>query len=439
MVYYFYMKKTLFFSLLLSAICRPLSATEYVCEVASVEGVAHVASAETSQQPAKSGDILRAGDVLETGPGGVVDLAFDPERNNVVRVEGDSLLRITKIFPARLHLNKGAALARLEALPKNSKFQLITPTAVAAARGTIFRTSYSPDVGTQIFNLSKSKVEVYRVDAQGLASGKSFFIDYGQVIQYPLIPFPGIDEAPANMTGEQFKDTKKSMGDLEARLAEVKTVTPAAQIPQPPDQGLAVSDDENWRVTYLRRGELEDATSFDPSTGMADVVEANTELSPNQMFCLEDGAGAEVMNTKTGERYFMSGPFAGTAHSIPQSGGTKQDYSKTKVLALEGSVQTETYLSGGEGEAPVKVSELLLEAGKPFSKSGGPVNESKVTPCGYVKKVKNPCQEQVYEFLWAKGDIAMPTYDKENPPPLLLPRPKKRGSLDGQETEETDV
>lgn len=432
--------RTVFFLIILALFSTQIFAAGYVCEVITVGGLATVSNADQMKRPLKEGDILKGGDVLETASGAWVDLAFDPALHNVTRIGGDSILKIIKVHPGRLNLDKGNILARFDALPKNSKFQIVAPTAVAAARGTVFKVSYTPALGSQIVNLSKSKVEVYRASPEGLSSGKSLFLNYGQSAQFSREIFPGQEDAPVTVSGAEFKEVKKVLEEVEARVKDLRDLGRTSQVPQPPDMGLAVSDDENWRVTYLRRSELEGATSFDPSTGLADVVEANTELAPNQMFCLEDGTGAELMNTKTGEHYFVAGPFAGPVRDVPGAAeGKKSNYSNTSVLALEGSVQTDTYMLGGEGEEPVKVSELLLEAGKPFSKSGGPVNESKVTPCGYVKKVKNPCQEKTYEFLWAKGKIASPVYDKSDPLPIFLPKPTKRGSLEGQEAEETDV
>jgi len=397
-----------------------------------------VSNSEGIRRPLKEGDTLSSGDFLETGEGAFVDLGFDPLWTNVTRVGENSLIKIARVYPGKLQADKGSILANFEKLPKNTKFEIVTPTAVVAVRGTSFKVSHGAQTGTQISNLSKSKVEVYRVDSNGLASGQSLYLDFGQVVKMPGLyaPDSGLDKVE-NLPGTEFKDVKKTLDEIQARVKEVQALGRSAQISQPPDQGLAVTDIENWRVKYLKRQELEDATYFDPSTSTAGVVEANMEFTPDQMFCLERGAGAELQNTKTGENYFVVGPFAAPTQKIPESeGGAPQEYSKTKVLALEGSVQTANYLPGINEN--VKVSEVLLEAGKPFAKSGGPVNESEVTPCGYMKKIKNNCQNQVKEYEWAWGEVDKPDFAKQysDPPPLALPKPKKRVSLDGQHVEE---
>ena len=446
MVYYDYMiKPTLHIRLFVTflfvisfGVASHGDAAEYRCEVMTIQGTAYVSDASQVRRAVKEGDTLGGGDILETNEGSWVDLAYDPLWNNVTRIGEKSIVRIAKVYPGKLHVDKGSVLAQFENLPKNSKFEVVTPTAVAAVRGTSFKVSHDAMLGTQVSNLSKSKVEVYRIDPSGVASGKSLYLDFGQALKMPGLyaPDSGVD-TPEHIPGAEFKSAKQTLDEIQARVKEIQALGKTAQIVRPPDQGLAVTDTENWRVKYLKRQELEDATYFDPSTTTAGVVEANMEFTPDQMFCLEKGAGAELQNTKTGESYFVAGPFAAPTQKIPEAGnGAPQEYSKTKVLALEGSVQTANYLPGANED--VKVSEVLLEAGKPFAKSGGPVNESEVTPCGYMKKVKNNCQNQVKEYEWAWGEIEKPDFAKQydDPPPLALPKPQKRASLDGQHVEE---
>ena len=445
MVYYVYMVKTksyirgfLAFFLVVSAEFGSFAfAQEYRCEVMTVRGLAYVTDNTDVRRPVKEGDTPGAGDILETDSGSFMDLAYDPLWNNVTRIGENSLIKISKVYPGKLRCDKGSVLAHFEKLPKNSKFEIITPTAVVAVHGTSFKVNHGGLKGTQISNLSKSKIEVYRIDPNGLASGQSLFLDFGQAVTMPGLyaPDAGVDKTE-NLAGSEFKDTKKTLEEIQNRVKEVQALGKTAGILQPPDQGLAVTDVENWRGKYLKRQELEDATYFDPSTITAGVVEANMEFSPDQMLCLEKGSAAEMQNTKTGEHYFVAGPFAAPTQKIPESGESlSRDYSTTKILALEGSVQAVNYLPGINEK--VKVSEVLLEAGKPFAKSGGPVNESEVTPCGYMKKIKNNCQNQVKEYLWAWGDIEKPDFAKQysDPPPLSLPKPQKRNSLDGQRVE----
>lgn len=433
---------TLFFAVFLAvwgAFSSRVEAEEYRYEVMTVQGLAYLTDTDEARRGIKEGDTLGAGDILQTDPGSFVDLAYDPLWNNVTRVGENSVIRIIKAYPGKIETDRGSVTAYFEKLPKNSKFEIATPTAVAAVRGTSFRVTHSAESGTQISNLSKSKIEVYRIDSNDLASGASLFLDFGQAVKVwgPHTP-DAVVEKLENLDGAEFKDAKKTLDEIHARVKEVRALGRSSQIPQPPDQGLAATDAENWRVKYLKRSELEDATYFDPSTNTAGVVEANMEFSPDQMFCLERGAAAEMQNSKTGEHYFLTGPFAAPTQKIPEaeSGALGKNYSKTKVIALEGSVQTVNCLPGVHEN--VKVSEILLEAGKPFMKSGGVINEFEATPCGYIKKLNNPCQNRVKEYRWAWGEIEAPDYAQQysDPPPLVLPRPSKRGSLEGQQLDE---
>ena len=136
------------------------------CEVLSMTGIAHVARASGETALLKEGDLLSEGDSIEVSENGTLDLAYDKEWNNVVHLEKGAKAKVESISPAKLGLNDGAVYARLKKLPATSSFDVQTPTAVAAVRGTEYRTVVH-DGQTEIFNFSSSKVFVYGVDEGG--------------------------------------------------------------------------------------------------------------------------------------------------------------------------------------------------------------------------------------------------------------------------------
>ncbi len=153
----------LFFAGLLTV---PAFASDYSAEVMAVKGTAFVVSEKGDKVPIKEGDLLKAGAKVEVGADSFVDLAYDSHWNNMSRIGADSEVKIQSIYPTGLFVAKGDVLAKLHKLPTKSTFEVETPTAVAAVRGSEYRTVYRDGV-TDVFNLHTSNVEVYGKDPSG--------------------------------------------------------------------------------------------------------------------------------------------------------------------------------------------------------------------------------------------------------------------------------
>gem|GEM_PF-3185233 len=135
---------------------------DYSCEVMSVEGQASV----------KEGDILKAGDTVETGADGTVDVAYDKEWKNVVRVLPNSNVTIGSVHPSSVVVSRGTLYARLKELPTQSTFEVETPTAIAAVRGSEYLTHCPDGSATDVHNFSESEVLVFGLDDAGRLSGE---------------------------------------------------------------------------------------------------------------------------------------------------------------------------------------------------------------------------------------------------------------------------
>ena len=55
-------------------------------------------------------------------------VANDSEWKNVTRLEENSKLKVSSVYPGKLKLSEGAVFARLKVLPKDSAFEVKTPT-----------------------------------------------------------------------------------------------------------------------------------------------------------------------------------------------------------------------------------------------------------------------------------------------------------------------
>ena len=161
-----FIPKVAFGLLLLGVFSSIAYAENYSAEVMSVKGSVYAVLENNQKTPLKEGDLLKVGTGVEVGADSYVDLAYDNHWNNMSRIGPDSRVWIRSIYPTGLYIDKGDVLARLHKLPARSTFEVETPTAVAAVRGSEYRTVYR-DGATAIYNLHTSNVEVYCKDPSG--------------------------------------------------------------------------------------------------------------------------------------------------------------------------------------------------------------------------------------------------------------------------------
>lgn len=157
-------------------------ADEPYCEVVSAYGSIQLESKKTSSQSVSQGMQLQQGDRLELNPGAYMDLAFDREWNNTTRLNGNTIAVLTDLDPVKINMLKGDAYAKLDKLPQGSKFEIQTPIALAAARGTQYRVTHE-NGNTTVYNDSEvSLVYVYRLDSNGNRAGRAIVLKPGESV-----------------------------------------------------------------------------------------------------------------------------------------------------------------------------------------------------------------------------------------------------------------
>jgi hypothetical protein len=161
------------------------TAEEYQGEVMSVEGDAFVTNPTGGRASVKEGDVVSVGDTIETSAGAAVDIGFDGEWKNVSRVEESTNVTVETIHPTTIKLKKGGVFSILKELPKDSAFEVHTPTAIASVRGSEYRVTHNDGEGTQAFNFSDSPVYVYGMDEAGRMSGEPVTVSNTQKIEVP--------------------------------------------------------------------------------------------------------------------------------------------------------------------------------------------------------------------------------------------------------------
>ncbi|MBM3251960.1 MAG: FecR domain-containing protein [Candidatus Omnitrophica bacterium] len=196
-------------NILFSLICFCLTicfASNVYSQEANKAGVISALEGTVEVQPrgqliynaAQLNQVLYAGDRIRTKDDGWVQISLD--NSNVVTLKENSDLLIEKFvqnldsgeYENILEMNLGKLRAKVEKLKGSSVFEIHTPTAVAAARGTIIYIEASSE-------LAKLLVEEGVVDFSSKISGMKVSVKDGEtssayrdgVISNPCIPSAG--------------------------------------------------------------------------------------------------------------------------------------------------------------------------------------------------------------------------------------------------------
>lgn len=139
--------------------------------------------------------------IIKTGADSSIDIVFDAEGLNVLKIKENSRLTVQE---ASVDLPDGSVLANFGNLTAGSSFVVKTPTAACGIRGS--------GMGVEVFNNITSvqayshSVYVQGIDAQGNPIGKSVTIPEGWKT---MVASGGKIEAPAELT-----DNEKQIFDV---------------------------------------------------------------------------------------------------------------------------------------------------------------------------------------------------------------------------------
>lgn len=194
---------------------------EYRAEVMSVQGAAEVINHQGARRPLAQGDLVQAGDTIATDAAGEVDLAYDGDWQNVTRIGPGSKVVIESIFPIALTMDEGSVYAKLDGLPPDSTFEIETPLAVAAVRGSAYHTMHGSTEGTRVFNFSESPVYVFGMDENAELFEEPAVLGSGETtgvsrIGLKALPPRAMSEAETAQVGEFRSRFEKRLSDVRA-------------------------------------------------------------------------------------------------------------------------------------------------------------------------------------------------------------------------------
>ena len=110
---------------------------EREARVIFVKGDAKVQKAGKAEwADAKKNMLLADGDAAKTGKGAAVEISFDSENKNLVRLEESSTVILRGKMLKQIELPQGRIRSLVKNLKKETSFEIKTPTIIAGARGS---------------------------------------------------------------------------------------------------------------------------------------------------------------------------------------------------------------------------------------------------------------------------------------------------------------
>ncbi|MBI3316707.1 MAG: hypothetical protein HYZ85_01710 [Candidatus Omnitrophica bacterium] len=115
------------------------SLTDHQAVIFEVKGdVRLLKNGDGEWKKAEKGLLLEAGDQILTGEKSSLEFAYDEFFLNIVRIDEKTKAEFRSIEPTDLYMEDGTIFSALDGLGEAGKYQISTPTAVAAVRGTEF-------------------------------------------------------------------------------------------------------------------------------------------------------------------------------------------------------------------------------------------------------------------------------------------------------------
>ncbi len=176
------MKKVLFAILMLTVITGlvlpGLADGERKARVIAVKGeVSVMVSGAKEPVEVAEGMLLSSGDVVKTGRKAYVEMAFDKEGGNIVKLQGKSEAIILISNEDKLELVRGELITFLKNLEKGETFRIKTPAAACGARGTGWQ--MKTDGKTMSLAVFDGVVFVRGIDKDGKLSRTEYLIEKG--------------------------------------------------------------------------------------------------------------------------------------------------------------------------------------------------------------------------------------------------------------------
>lgn len=271
--------------------------------VVAVSGsVSRRSQSDRQRRPLKDGAVLNVGDEVQTLAGRVSIVLAD---GSTIRLEPRSLLvfdRMTQfgkegMVDTRLRLERGALGTRVQPLnQQGSRFQIETPSAVAAVRGTAFR--LSSNAGLSRLEVTQGQVAFGNQRQQQLVNaGFAAELGTGKALrQMPLPAAPRLTALPANVSKLPLAISWQAMpgaAGYRVNLLDRETgAWLASQQTQAPNRVISKLNNGNYTLEVA-------AVSAEGLTGQASTMDFSIGLQARPALLLRPEAEASITEDET--------------------------------------------------------------------------------------------------------------------------------------------
>lgn len=172
------------FSILLFGYVLSQNAKE-IALVIKVTGEALIKSGESDWQKLQNGRRLHSGDFIKTGEDALVAIVFTDDKS-MVKIRSNTQLQLDgerdeKSIKKTLKMTLGQVWSKIN--PKGSGYKIITPSGVAAVRGTEFYSIVDALGSTTIIGIEGTVSLYNQVDSVLVTAGKTGSADKGKAPQ----------------------------------------------------------------------------------------------------------------------------------------------------------------------------------------------------------------------------------------------------------------
>ena len=191
-------------------------------KVVSVEGDVEVTLPGIKPQKPKVDMLIEEGTKIETREASSIEIAFNAEATNIVKVEENSSVVVKLEGDEKIELIDGELFVLLKDLEEGSTFKVRTPCAVSGARGTgwwVKAASEFTDVS--VFD---NKVFVQGINKDGSLMKKEYWVDKGYERKINRFQKPG---KRRRVSAKRLKRMEKSIRMKEARMGKKRATREA--------------------------------------------------------------------------------------------------------------------------------------------------------------------------------------------------------------------
>ncbi len=264
----------------------------------SVVGDVKLLTAKGELSP-KAGDPVSMGDGIVTAGASMIDLVYADR--GIIRIGENSNVKVEELFSdaekdnARFGMEKGAMLASISRLSKNSSFEVKSSTSVAAVRGTTFRV-IAGDKSSKI-DVVKGRVRVTPVHAGKLLLESAAEVETNRAVALDVEAVTGIAEKKKAVEvtvipKEEVKAIREELKSLpgDAAVADEvlretrEIITAPAQDEAEAEKDNAVKEEKRRperKAAVKRKDEVKQQDEKQEVTGVRDEKKSKIPLAPN--------------------------------------------------------------------------------------------------------------------------------------------------------------